>query len=147
MPVSEEVVPAAEWETPPDIEAPWRGIWLAAVAELRRLGSWSEPLRPLLDSYVIALRTAAEHRLLAERKPVERNRESGLSHMHAGFPSADRELRRAVLIANELGLTPKARKALEAGSKEAADAPQNPFDALDELAPLRSQRAQAHQPA
>jgi hypothetical protein len=146
-------------EKAPGIHEPWLGIWRYALLDLKANGLWSPSRRPWLDAYVEALRTAAEHRAIAESavetihhrardgEPawdeelppgVQRNRESGMDHLHAGFGSADKELRRAMLLAEALGLTPKAQKAL---ATKAEEAPSALTSILDELAPRRAAKS------
>lgn len=124
-------------ERPPGFKQPWYGVWGYAFDEMKRVGTWAPAMRPFLDEYVLALRTAAEHREKAELEPVETNRESGLTHMHAGFASADRETRRAAMLAHELGLTPRAQKALKALAAEPPAEGSAAFAVADQLAVRR----------
>ncbi len=141
-------------EKAPGIKEPWLGIWRYALKAMQEGGTWSPPMRPLLDDYVEALRVAREHRRLAETTVqvifhkardgkdaweeelppgIRRNRESDLDSLHPGFASADREMKRAILLAGELGLTPKAQKALAEKAEEGHD--EDPaFAAADRLA-------------
>ena len=127
------MVSIPNWEKPPGIKEPWLQIWRLALKAMKESGTWSPPMRPLLDEYVTALRTAREHRLLAEIDPVEENRESGLTHMHAGFVSASKHLADARALADLLGLTPKAQKALAEKAEEKPDE-SSAFAAADKLA-------------
>jgi phage terminase small subunit len=147
-------------EKPPGgLKEPYLGIWRYALKHLKESDLWRPTLRPLLDEYAFALRTARAHRLLAETTVqiithykgredewieelppgVRRNRESDLDSLHPGFASADREIKRAIAIAAELGITPKAQQALVA----AADAPEEPdaFTQADELTARRTRKA------
>jgi hypothetical protein len=131
------------WERPPAIRPPWYDFWRAAMAKMKEMGTWSSIARPLLDEYVAALRVAEDHRALAEADPVQVNRESGLPHPHGCFASADRELRRAAMLAGELLLTPKAQKALMAAAKAAETAPPAEPSVLGRLDELGARRAAA----
>lgn len=137
------MVSIPNWEKPPAIHEPWLQVWRLALRAMKESGTWSPPMRPLLDEYVTALRTAREHRLAGEIDPIEINRESGLSHMHAGFASASKHLADARALADLLGLTPKARKALEEKSEE-APVESSAFAVADKLArghvPVRRRR-------
>jgi phage terminase small subunit len=132
-------IPTVE-KAPGGLKDPWLGVWRFALKEMQRVGTWAPPLRPFLDEYVVALRTAREHRATAELCPVEENRESGLTHVHAGFASADREMRRAAQLAELLGLTPKAQRALAVKAEEPVEEP-DVFAEADELAARRRKTA------
>ena len=147
-------------EKPPGgLKEPYLGMWRLALKHLKETGLWQWTLRPLLDEYIFALRTAREHRAIAQDavqtivhykgRPDEyaetlpagtrRSRESDLDSLHPGFASADREIKRAVQLAGELGITPKAQQALvaKAGAPEEPDA----FTQADELATRRTRKA------
>jgi phage terminase small subunit len=150
-------------EKPPGIKEPYLGMWRLALADLKDSGLWRGTVRPLLCEYIDCYRLAHEHRAIAETAVqtihhrankaageeawdevlpagVRRSTESNLDSLHPGFASADREMKRAIALANELGLTPKARKAL---AVEAAEAPSEPsvIGRLDELAQARRRRS------
>ena len=91
-----------------------------AQAEMERCGLWNPALEPLLDDYVGALARAETHRTAADAAPVSANESTGVQHGHPGFAIADREMRRAVDLADELGLTPKAQLRLKVKKAPAA---------------------------
>lgn len=121
----------------PSLPEPWNGIWKLAHKDMVESGVWSPAMQPLLDEYATALHLADRHRRMAEIDPVETNRESGLTHMHAGFASADRELKRAAMLADLLGLTARAKKALKLAAEEAQEV-SPAFQRADELAQRRA---------
>lgn len=128
-------------ERPPEgLDATWLGVWRGLIVEAKAAGTWSPALWPHAVEYVHALRLAREHRLLAEAEPVETNRESGLTHMHAGFADARAQGKRATELADLLGLTPRARKALALKAEEKPEEP-DAFNQADELAGPRARRA------
>lgn len=88
-------------------------------------GTWAWELKPLLDEYVYALRAA------------EAARDGGLPTQW------DRHTKRAAALADQLVLTPRARKAYGLIDDSEDDKPSDPFAGLDELAPRRKDRAQA----
>lgn len=133
-------------------------MWRLAYDDLNKSNLWSGPIQPLLDEYITALRTAHEKRLIAEGyvqtirhrdgdvevlpAGMQRSRDTGIDHPHKNFDLADREVRRAMALANLLGLTVKAKKALA----RAQDEPPEESDAFaiaDELAQRRERRANA----
>jgi hypothetical protein len=142
------------WEKPPGVKEPWLAVWRLALKAMKEVGTWSAPMKPLLDEYVTALRVAREYRAIAEAgvqtihhrakdgeeawdetlpAGIQRSMDTGIDHPHKGFDLADREMRRAMSLADMLGLTPKAQKALV---EKAAEEPVEPsaFAAADRLA-------------
>lgn len=143
-------------KAPGGLKEPWLGIWRYAVKDLKASGLWRPSLQPMLVEYVNALRLAREQRLLAESTVqvwrhkvdgeyievdlppgVERNQESGLTHMHAGFASSLKYMAEARNLAEVLGLTAKAQKALTAVSKEPDAHPDDPFAGFANVSPIR----------
>src|SRR5437667_342125 len=100
-------------ERPPGWPEPWLGLWRITHKQLREQGSWVPAHKPLLDEYVRALKLAR-------------------TAFEAG-EGGDRHSKRALAYATELGLTPRAQKALRVKAKEAVDGEQDPFAGLDEL--------------
>ena len=122
-------VPTLE-KAPGGLKEPWLGIWRATLKQLQEQDTWQVAQRPLLDEYVLALRAAANARTSAE-----------------SAVAWDKHSKRALALADALGLTPKAQKALRAKSKEDGSGEQSPFEDLDgdvvPLAPRRRQRNKA----
>lgn len=98
-------------KAPAALEASWKRVWRHALAVMREQGTWADEQGPLLDEYVLALREAAVARGAAEADPYHET-EKGLLHPHPGFAIADRAARRAVVLAEQLVLTPKAQRQL-----------------------------------
>lgn len=124
-------------EKAPGIREPWLGMWRYALRDMQETGLWAPVLRPLLDEMIECRRLQREALDTAEADPVQYNRESGLSHYHDGFRLALQYGKRAQEIAAELGLTPKAKKALALKAEE----PPKENDAwaqADELAQRRA---------
>lgn len=112
---------AATAERPPSLPPPWLAVWRHALKRMQADGTWSPATRPLLDMYVTALMQAEEAR------------EKG----YAG--SWDRAARRASMLADQLALTPRGRKA--AGVRPAREAdPFERFAAIDDLGVRRAGR-------
>ena len=124
-------------EQPPKLKQPYWGMWGYAQKAMKDAGTWSASMRPLLDEYIDCWRLAAEHRTRAEQRPFEENRESGLEHAHDGFKSALAHSARAMALADALGLTPKAQKALAVK----ADEPPKESDVFQEADELAKRRA------
>jgi hypothetical protein len=122
---------------------------------LKEQGTWAWELKPLLDEYVFALRAAEATRDgFAWLEALERYADDNASDMPeiawttlreiaSGLPTQwDRHTKRAAALADQLLLTSRGRKAADRVSKR-DDKPADPFEALDELAPRRADRAQA----
>ena len=99
-------------------------MWRHALAVMREQGTWADEQGPLLDEYVLALREAKVARDLADADPYHET-EKGLLHPHPGFAQADRAARRAVVLAEQLVLTPKAQRALADAAQGGDDGPQS----------------------
>ncbi len=108
-------------------------IRAVAKAEMERCGLWNPALEPLLDDYVGALARAEAHRTAADAAPVSANENTGVQHGHPSFAIADREMRRAVDLADELGLTPKAQQRLKVKKAPTATA----TDVFTRIAPTK----------
>lgn len=78
---------------PNGLREPWLGIWRASLRAMQAQKTWTVAQRPLLDMYVFALEAATEARL------------AGKSTVW------DRYCRRALILAGQLALTPRGRKA------------------------------------
>ena len=130
-------VPTVE-RPPKGCDATWTAVWRAMVAEMKSVGTWKPALWPFATQYLHHLRAAQEHRLLAEIDPVDFDRESGLAHMHPGFASSLAQGKRASDLADLLGITPKAQKALLANVPEAPPKEPAIVRHLDQLAQRRA---------
>ena len=85
-----------------------------------RDGTWNLAIGPLLDEYVWALVGAERARAEASKKPFATHPVSGRSYAHPGIQAVDREVKRAMELAEALKLTKP--RALPGA-----------FDALDDL--------------
>jgi phage terminase small subunit len=132
-------VPTVE-RPPKGCDATWTAVWRAMVAEMKSVGTWKPALWPLAVDYLHCLRLAVEHRERAELSPVEENRESGLTHAHAGFAEARAQSKQAQGLADLLGITPKAQKALLANVPDAPPKEHPIVARLDELAQARGRK-------
>ena len=153
-------VPTIE-RPPKGCDATWTAVWRALVAEMKSAGTWKPALWPLAVQYLHALRLAEEHRALAEATRavwrhrdaegewvetplpagVEVSQDTGLTHMASAFQSSLAQGKRSADLADLLGITPKAQKALMA-NVPAAPPKEHPIVArLDQLAQVRQRRA------
>jgi phage terminase small subunit len=135
-------VPTIE-RPPKGCDATWTAVWRALVVEMKAIGTWKPALWPFAVQYLHALRLAEEHRILAEADAVDFDRESGLAHMHPGFTLGLAEQKQAVALADLLGITPKAQKALLADLPAAPPKEPRIVGRLDELSQAR-ERKTAH---
>jgi hypothetical protein len=103
-------VPTLE-KAPNGLREPWLGLWRASLRAMKEQGTWTVAQRPLLDLYISALEAASDARI-AGRSTVW-----------------DREARKALILAGQLALTPRGRKAAGAHAREPEQP--SPFDALD----------------
>lgn len=144
-------VPTAE-KPPEGLNAYWLGVWRHCLKTLKDQGSWAWEQKPLLDEYVFAMRGAADARKgfkwldhLAEAVASEDVDWVVLRTIATGLPTQwDRHVKRAAALADQLGLTPRGRKAGGIGGRQEADEPADPFgdlDAHDELGAKRKARA------
>lgn len=67
-----------------------------------RDGTWNEALASLLDEYVYALRGAEIARAAAAERPFATHPISGRSYAHPGMQAVDREVKRAMELADAL---------------------------------------------
>lgn len=134
-------VPTVE-KAPGGLKEPWLGMWRFALADMKESGVWRPVLRPLLDEMIEARRLQRWWIDLAETDPVRTNRDSGLESAHDGFRLALQLGKRAQDLANELGLTPAAKKRLATQAEERPKEP-DAFAEADELAKRRDARANA----
>jgi hypothetical protein len=117
-------VPVLE-RPPKGMREPWLGVWRASLRTMREQGTWTVAQAPLLDLYVSALQGASKARL------------EGKSTVW------DRYAKRAMVLAGQLALTPRGRKAAGVAVTRERSAPQpSPFSKLDrdELAYRRERR-------
>ena len=113
-------------ETPPEgLNAYWLGVWSWALKTMKEQGSWGYELKPLLDGYVSAL---MDHEDCVDDGPT-------------GRAGADRAMKRASGLADQLCLTPRGRKAAGIGTDDASVDPFAGFTPEDELEKRRSRGA------
>jgi hypothetical protein len=106
-------------ERPPGgLREPWLGLWRASLYAMQAQGTWTPAQRPLLDLYISALEAASEARK-ARKSTVW-----------------DREARKALILAGQLALTPRGRRAAGVSATTTIERP-DPFAALD---PARRKR-------
>jgi hypothetical protein len=123
-------------QPPGGLHEPWLTVWRAALAEIEKAAAWTPAVRPVLDEYVAALRTAAQLRDLADAADTV----TAASHLRG---DADRESRRALTYARQLGLVgrqgPKApAPARRPRNDEVAARRGDPVSVVDELAVRRA---------
>ena len=112
-------VPTAE-QPPEGLNAYWLGVWRHCLKVLKEQKTWAWEQKPLVDEYVFALIAAEEARGADEQVKW------------------DRHVARASLLADQLALTPRGRKAVPRATD--GDGEQDPFAELDELSPRRAAR-------
>lgn len=146
-------VPTAE-KPPKGLDAYWLGVWRTALKQLKDQGSWAWEQKPLLDEYVFALRAAEATRdgfgwLEALEKYADQADElpeiawTVLREIASSLPTQwDRHTKRAASLADQLGLTPRGRKAAGIVINEDEEAG-DPFDALDAEDELAARRRKA----
>lgn len=143
------MAPRPTCERPPSgLNSYWTHTWDHALKVLKGQGTWAWELKPLLDEYVMALKGAEDARAgfrwldhLEKAVASEEVDWLTLGRIAGGLPTQwDRHTKRAAALADQLLLTPRARKAHGLFSED--DKPADPFGDLDELAPRRN-RAQA----
>ena len=115
---------------------------------LKEQGTWAWELKPLLDEYVFALRAAeATREGFAWLEALEQYAENAddlpeiawsvLREIAGSLPTQwDRHTKRAAVLADQLALTPRGRKAVgvgDSGDSESSD----PLAEFDELAARR----------
>lgn len=137
--------PTAE-RPPAGLNSYWTHTWQHALKVLKEQGSWSWEQKPLLDEYVFALIGAEDARngfkwldaLERYAENVDDTPEiawSTLGKIAAGLPVQwDRHTKRAMALADQLGLTDRGRKAADIGGQD-SDEPEDPFADLDGDAP------------
>jgi hypothetical protein len=115
-------------KAPGGLHEPWLGIWRISLKQMKEQGSWVVSQRPLLDEYVYALRAAHGARTSAE-----------------SAVAWDKHSKRALALADALGLTPKAKKAFGKAGEGGKDGEQSsdPFSTLDEVGAKRKAKARA----
>jgi hypothetical protein len=103
---------------PGGLREPWLGYWRASLKAMQAQGTWTVAQRPLLDMYISAVEAASEARI-AKKSTVW-----------------DREARKALILAGQLALTPRGRRAAGVSAITTIKPP-DPFAALD---PVRRKR-------
>lgn len=143
-------VPTAE-RPPRGLDARWLGVWRHALKTLQEQGTWAWEQAPLLAEYVYALRAADDARAgfgwlnhLEDAVASDPPDFQVLLRIATGLPNVwDKHVRRAALLADQLALTDRGRKAIGLRGGDPAE-PGDPFadlDAADELAPRRAAKA------
>lgn len=130
-------------ERPPGVHEPWLGMWRCALTDMKTTGVWAPVLRPLLDEMVECHRLRREWIDRADEDPVRVNRESGLESAHDGYRLALQLGKRAQDLANELGLTPKAKKQLALLAESEPPKENDAFAQADQLAQRREAKRAA----
>src|ERR1041384_1492368 len=144
------MAPRPTCERPPSgLNSYWTHTWDHALKTLQAQGTWAWEQKPLLDEYVAALKAAEDCREgFRWLDALERYAEDAdelpeiawqtLAKIAAGLPTQwGRHVKRAVMLAEKLVLSPAAQRAHGIGAEEAGD--DDGFAALDrdELAPRR----------
>jgi hypothetical protein len=113
-------------ERPPcGLDARWLGVWRHAIRTLKEQGTWKWEQQPLLAEYVYALRAADD----------AREDFQALLRIASGLPNVwDKHVRRASMLADQLALTDRGRKAIGILAAEEEPA-ESPFAGLDEAPP------------
>lgn len=149
-------VPSIE-KCPEGLGPNWNAIWRLTRDELKDAGTFSASMRPLLDEFVFALKGAEDARvgfgwLDALKVYASENASEmelpdwrALAQIAGGLPNQwDKHAKRAAVLADLLGLSPKAAKALgKKAEGEDGDQDSDPFAGLDELDAKRRGRASA----
>lgn len=104
---------------PSGLDADYSSVWRLALKALTDQETWTPAQRPLLDEYVFALQAAEVARLADEP-----------THW-------DRHAKRASVLADQLALSPRGRKAVGCGNDEQPTDPFARFAPRDELAARR----------
>lgn len=117
----------------------WIEVRESVEEEMKRDGTWSAVSDVLLDEYIGAMRLAEEARLAINAEPFHVSPKTGRSFAHPGWIRWDGAARRAIRMADLLGITPRARQRLGISLRPAEDevdefGPLPPLDPFDELA-------------
>jgi hypothetical protein len=129
-------------ERPPcGLDARWLGVWRHAIRTLKEQGTWKWEQQPLLAEYVYALRAADDAREgfrwldALEDRAGEPPDFQALLRIASGLPNVwDKHVRRASMLADQLALTDRGRKAIGILAAEEEPA-ESPFAGLDEAPP------------
>jgi hypothetical protein len=140
-------VPSIE-KCPSGLDPKWSATWRLTRDELKEAGTFSASMRPLLDEFVFALKAAEEARIgfrwldsleqYAEASDPDDLPEIAwtvLRQIATGLPVVwDKHAKRASALADQLGLSPKAQRALGRKLEGGKDGEQdtNPFSGLDD---------------
>lgn len=148
-------VPSIE-KCPDGLGPRWNATWRLTRDELKDAGTFSASMRPLLDEFVFALKAAEDARLGFDwLDSLERYAEDSedlpeiawtvLRQIATGLPVVwDKHAKRASALADLLGLSPKAAKALgKKAEGEDGNQDSDPFAGLSELDQARQRRASA----
>jgi hypothetical protein len=135
--------PTPSAERPPHgLDAYWLGVWRHGLKTLKAQGTWAWEQKPLLDEYVFALRAAeATRKGFGWLKALEEYAENAdelpdiawsvLGKIAGGLPTQwDRHVKRASMLADQLALTDRGRKAIDLVDDDDETKPEG-FDALD----------------
>jgi phage terminase small subunit len=95
----------------PDYDARWFAVWKVTLDLCRDQETWDDRDLHLLAEYVEWRRLAEDHRSEAEGDPYQTHEESGRVFAHPGFQNALAARREARTVAEQLCLTPEARRA------------------------------------
>lgn len=147
-------IPTAE--RPPALREPWLAVWRHALKTMKAQGTWDWTLRPLLDEYVDALQAAkrcrdgvgwidvfADHLIDNFDGDEIWEHTLALSRLAGSLPAQqDKNVRRAMALADQLILTPRAQKAQGVLAPEEAE-DVDPFDALAQSDQLAARRNRA----
>jgi hypothetical protein len=130
-------------EKPPKgLNAYWLGVWRHALKTLKAQDTWAWEQKPLLDEYVFALIEAERCRIgFGWLDSLERYAEDAdelpqiawttLGKIAGSLPIQwDRHTKRAAVLADQLALTPRGRKAIGLVDDEDQEELEG-FDALD----------------
>ena len=148
-------VPSIE-KCPKGLGPQWSAIWRLTRDELKDAGTFTASMRPLLDEFVFALKAAEEARVgfkwldsleqyAEEAEELPEIAWTVLRQIATGLPVVwDKHAKRASALADLLGLSPKAARAL-GKNVEGPDANKDadPFAGLDELDKKRRGRTSA----
>jgi phage terminase small subunit len=103
----------------PKYDARWLAVWKATLDICRDQETWDDRDLPFLAEYVEWRRLAEDHRAEAESDPYRVHEESGRVFAHPGFQNALAARREARVVAQQLCLSPDARR--EAGLDDGGD--------------------------
>jgi phage terminase small subunit len=94
----------------PDYDARWLAAWKATLDTCRDQETWDDRDLHLLAEYIDWRRLAQDHQAEAEDDPYRVHEESGRVFAHPGFQNALAARREARVVAEQLCLSPDARR-------------------------------------